>query len=241
MAKLCFCNRPILFKNRLSKVKKLANLLLLSPGTSTMVDAFKVEEVLPANRTNFYRYHGSLTTPTCDQTVTWSLMAEPIEISSDQVRTFYRDECWFIHVSRMKVSGNVAKVFILCFHFHTCWTHCTFGIIINNQPIASSVWVQSCCININDVKQNIRALSGHPQHKLQLIGSCFLVTILFYMHLKTHSLFLPVDRLLKPWTWLTGQPEQPCCWQACSCMLEQTPVHCWNHHDNSTAMFMHQG
>lgn len=57
-------------------------------GTSTMVDAFKVEEVLPANRTNFYRYHGSLTTPTCDQTVTWSLMAEPIEISSDQLNEF---------------------------------------------------------------------------------------------------------------------------------------------------------
>ena len=34
-----------------------------------------------------------------------------------------------------------------------------------------------------------------------------------------------------------GQLEHGC-WQACSCMLEQT-IHCWNHHDKSTAMFMH--
>ena len=82
-----------------------------------------------------------------------------------------------------KVSGNAIEVFVLCFyshlckgvHFHTCWTHCTFGIM---KPSAnSSVWVQSlnrAVLNINDVKQKICALSGHPQlHKSQLIISCF--------------------------------------------------------------------
>ena len=41
-------------------------------------------------------------------------------------------------------------------------------------------------------------------------------------HVKTHNLFLPVDRLEHC---LTGQLERGCeygCWQACSCMLEQT-------------------
>ena len=39
-----------------------------------------------------------------------------------------------------------------------------------------------------------------------------------YTHVKTHDLFLPVDRLQGGWA---GQLEHGC-WQACSCMLEQT-------------------
>ena len=72
-------------------------------------------------------------------------------------------------------------------------------------------------------------------------------------NVKTHSLFLPVDRLDHGWADQLehGRADQleHGCWQACSCMLEQT-VHglmnklcwferCWNNHDKSTAMFMH--
>ena len=43
--------------------------------------------LLPANR-SYYRYAGSLTTPCCDEGVLWFVLADPVKISSDQLRRF---------------------------------------------------------------------------------------------------------------------------------------------------------
>uniref|UniRef100_A0A8C9SXY7 Carbonic anhydrase 4 n=1 Tax=Scleropages formosus TaxID=113540 RepID=A0A8C9SXY7_SCLFO len=38
------------------------------------------------NLSKFYRYNGSLTTPTCDEAVVWTVFQEPISVSKDLVR-----------------------------------------------------------------------------------------------------------------------------------------------------------
>lgn len=40
---------------------------------------------LPRNLDTFYRYSGSLTTPTCNEVVTWTVFADAITISEKQV------------------------------------------------------------------------------------------------------------------------------------------------------------
>ena len=45
----------------------------------------KLEQFLPENKESFYRYNGSLTTPTCDEIVIWTIFKEKIEISQDQM------------------------------------------------------------------------------------------------------------------------------------------------------------
>lgn len=40
---------------------------------------------LPQNRYNFYRYEGSLTTPTCDEVVMWTVFEQTLPISDNQV------------------------------------------------------------------------------------------------------------------------------------------------------------
>ena len=121
------------------------------------------------------------------------------------------------------------------------------------------MWPTGCHARLQTIPS--WALSIAPAFSSTLTTKNYIFTLLDWTtHVKAHSLFLPVDRLehcrlsWPNWTlvelanlnigWAgqlehdwAGQLEHGC-WQACSCMLEQT-IHCWNHHDKSTAMFMH--
>ncbi|XP_073521577.1 carbonic anhydrase 4 [Phyllobates terribilis] len=55
----------------------------------TTVSKVKLQDLIPSDLKVFYRYEGSLTTPPCDEIVTWTLFAEPIELSKAQIETFY--------------------------------------------------------------------------------------------------------------------------------------------------------
>nr|XP_040226281.2 carbonic anhydrase 1-like isoform X1 [Anopheles coluzzii] len=44
--------------------------------------------LLPSNRTSFYRYEGSLTTPACAESVIWTVFTESISVSLEQVERF---------------------------------------------------------------------------------------------------------------------------------------------------------
>lgn len=46
---------------------------------------FSIESILPPDLSTYYRYNGSLTTPTCDETVIWTVFQDPIMISDKQV------------------------------------------------------------------------------------------------------------------------------------------------------------
>ncbi|XP_028829613.1 carbonic anhydrase 15 isoform X1 [Denticeps clupeoides] len=64
--------------------------LLLSPaGQTTAVRPFPLIGLLPqANLTQYYRYHGSLTTPPCSQVVVWTVYEVPVHISWGQLEQF---------------------------------------------------------------------------------------------------------------------------------------------------------
>jgi hypothetical protein len=59
-------------------------------GQSTPIATFSLDRLLPDKLERYFRYSGSLTTPTCDETVVWTVFSEPIIISQDQVRTLKR-------------------------------------------------------------------------------------------------------------------------------------------------------
>ncbi|XP_050408148.2 carbonic anhydrase 1 isoform X3 [Patella vulgata] len=48
----------------------------------------KLSSLLPKNMSVFWRYHGSLTTPPCYETVIWTLFYEPIIVSEEQMSKY---------------------------------------------------------------------------------------------------------------------------------------------------------
>uniref|UniRef100_A0A8C5HK74 Carbonic anhydrase n=1 Tax=Gouania willdenowi TaxID=441366 RepID=A0A8C5HK74_GOUWI len=58
-------------------------------GQSTKIKPFPLMSLLPRNNmSQYYRYHGSLTTPPCSQAVLWTLFEVPIYISWSQMAQF---------------------------------------------------------------------------------------------------------------------------------------------------------
>lgn len=57
---------------------------IISDATHS-ITGFKLKDFMTVNMGTFYRYQGSLTTPTCDESVTWTVFAEPLSMSESQV------------------------------------------------------------------------------------------------------------------------------------------------------------
>ena len=57
----------------------------LSDSSEVSHSDFAIASLLPSALGAFYRYHGSLTTPPCNEIVEWVIFDTPLEISSAQV------------------------------------------------------------------------------------------------------------------------------------------------------------
>uniref|UniRef100_A0A8W8N0U2 carbonic anhydrase n=1 Tax=Magallana gigas TaxID=29159 RepID=A0A8W8N0U2_MAGGI len=67
-------------------VSALSN--VVNKDATHSITGFKLKDFMTVNMGKFYRYQGSLTTPTCDESVTWTVFAEPLSMSESQLATF---------------------------------------------------------------------------------------------------------------------------------------------------------
>lgn len=49
---------------------------------------FSPEQLLPTDRTQYFRYEGSLTTPSCDESVVWTILKRSVPFSISQIERF---------------------------------------------------------------------------------------------------------------------------------------------------------
>uniref|UniRef100_A0A0N5AXA0 Carbonic anhydrase n=1 Tax=Syphacia muris TaxID=451379 RepID=A0A0N5AXA0_9BILA len=56
-----------------------------TPGKSTTLQSSSLMDLLPNNVATFYTYEGSLTTPGCNEVVTWVVFTDPISVTPEQM------------------------------------------------------------------------------------------------------------------------------------------------------------
>uniref|UniRef100_A0A8C6Z0E0 Carbonic anhydrase n=1 Tax=Nothoprocta perdicaria TaxID=30464 RepID=A0A8C6Z0E0_NOTPE len=76
-------------KDKRDGLAVLAFLYVVRPprpqSQSTQLASLDVRAMLPENLSRFYRYQGSLTTPPCSESVTWTVFDDPVVLSHTQV------------------------------------------------------------------------------------------------------------------------------------------------------------
>lgn len=72
----------------LEKLVKQFNEVTASGSETNLTSPLKLNELLPQNTQNFYRYRGSLTTPKYAEIVTWTVLKTPLLVSERQVAAF---------------------------------------------------------------------------------------------------------------------------------------------------------
>lgn len=78
---------------------EVANKLVEPFSLVNDVPAFTFEHLLPDDKTKFFRYNGSLTTPTCLESVTWTVFNDHVFISQYQMNL----------LRRLKKNGTLAE------------------------------------------------------------------------------------------------------------------------------------
>ena len=71
-----------------SLVEQLGEINSESMQESTLIRPVPFDKLLSKHTSSFFRYNGSLTTPACNQVVTWTVFNEPIYLSERQVSLF---------------------------------------------------------------------------------------------------------------------------------------------------------
>lgn len=63
-----------------------------NPGDTDWMSPLPLSSLIPqTNLSKYYRYNGSLTTPKCNENITWTVFMQPVSLSLTQVQEFWKN------------------------------------------------------------------------------------------------------------------------------------------------------
>ncbi|XP_041034564.1 carbonic anhydrase 12 [Carcharodon carcharias] len=75
-------------------------------GKEIKMPGFDINDLLPQQLDEYYRYNGSLTTPPCYPSVLWTVFRKPVQISGDQLLELQRD----LYISQVDEANRTGMV-----------------------------------------------------------------------------------------------------------------------------------
>ncbi|XP_059496148.1 carbonic anhydrase 12 isoform X2 [Stegostoma tigrinum] len=75
-------------------------------GKEIKIPGFNINDLLPRELDEYFRYNGSLTTPPCYPSVMWTVFRKPVQISSEQLSELQKD----LYFSRMEEANQTEMV-----------------------------------------------------------------------------------------------------------------------------------
>lgn len=138
------------------------NCSLSSSDNEMNIPIFSVESIIPSGVSGvFYRYDGSLTTPTCDESVIWSVFKDHAEISAVQVRIFQQclSRYW---IRKVLVLLRLSVVNRLCSFITSKWNHwyipcleqSNFAFYVHRLYLTQCLW----CFTFEDARLSLHRL-----------------------------------------------------------------------------------
>lgn len=74
----------------LKNILDSAESVMKGPGPANpLMDYLSPEQLLPKERSSYYRYEGSLTTPGCNEFIIWTVLRKSIPFSMTQIERFH--------------------------------------------------------------------------------------------------------------------------------------------------------
>ena len=122
------------------------------------IPPFELDKLLPTDKSKYFRYNGSLTTPTCNEAVTWTVFKDPVEISEAKVKPY----CWYcllslllllpvflVFVVSIVIVFVVTKLLLLCkqsleIQKTMVWQPCWLTVLSTNMAtMPLSFWISN--------------------------------------------------------------------------------------------------
>uniref|UniRef100_A0A3Q3R5T4 Carbonic anhydrase n=1 Tax=Monopterus albus TaxID=43700 RepID=A0A3Q3R5T4_MONAL len=141
-----------------------SEVVFLSSGESTlMAPGISLDDLLVGvNRTKYYRYLGSLTTPMCNEAVVWTVFKDPIQVSKDLV------SCSCVQHSKSCKSASQCVTDTIS-HFQIDLFSTTVHITNSSSPFVTNVY--------RDI-QPAQPVTTQPSSSSSTFTSCYSVLLM---------------------------------------------------------------
>ncbi|XP_075416221.1 carbonic anhydrase 9 [Tenrec ecaudatus] len=127
------------YEQLLSHLEEIAD-----EDSETWIPGLEVSALLPSDLSRYFRYEGSLTTPSCAQGVIWTVFNQTVQLSAKQLHTL-SDSLWGPNDSRLQLNYRATQP------LNGRIVEASFPVGVDSSPRSSQPVRLSSCLGAGDI------------------------------------------------------------------------------------------